>query len=79
MIRFRLNGVEVAVTSDPAARLSEVLLSLIHIFTSVIAGSVKMRPLIILRKSTNPESRNIFPIATPSSASMPPASTSSAV
>ncbi len=25
MIRFRLNGVEVAVTSDPAARLSEVL------------------------------------------------------
>jgi hypothetical protein len=47
--------------------------------TSVIAGSVWIWPRMTLRKSTWPDALNMWPMATPSSSSIPPFAVSSAV
>ena len=72
-------GMPVAFLTSPAkSRCGALAIPWIGI-TSVIAGSVWMRPRITFRKSTCPVAARRREISMPSAASMPPFCTSSAV
>jgi len=72
-------GIPVAALTAPAKSRCGAFFIPCTGITSVIAGSVWMRPRMTFRKSTMPLSARRLEISMPSSGVMPPASASSAV